>query len=81
MEENKVVIKLEDFIDMRDYLKDLENLNDMIIDYILSYAELENGKLKIDYNIRYSNFLTETVRKKYPRKYEEKLKELKEEEE
>ena len=81
MEENRVNMKLEDYIKMRDYLKELECLNETIIDYILSQAELENGELKIDYNIRYSKFLTEIVLKKYPRKYKEKLEELKKEEE
>ena len=81
MEENRVNIRLEDFIKMRDRLKELECLNDTIIDYLLSQAELENGELKVDYNIRYSKFLSEIVRKKYPEKYEEKLKELKKEEE
>lgn len=77
---NRVNIKLEDFIEMRDKLKELECLNNTIIDYILSQAELDCGEMKVDYNIRYSKFLTEIVKKKYPEKYEEKLKELKEEE-
>lgn len=78
--ENRVSIKLEDFINMRDKLKELEILNDTIIDYLLSQAVLESGKMNIDYNIRYSNFLNEIIKKKYPEKYEEKLRELQEEE-
>lgn len=80
MEENKVIIKLDNFIEMRDRLKDLEALNNTIIEYMLSYAELENEKLSIDYNIRYSKFLTKIVKDKYPEKYEKRLKELQEEE-
>lgn len=80
MEENKVYIKLDDFIKMRDQLKELELMNNMIIDYVLEYAELDEGKLKIDYNLRYSNFLTAIVKKHYSDKYNQKLKELKKEE-
>ena len=79
MEENKVIIKLDDYVEMREKLKELEFMNNTIIDYVLSSAELENGKLEIDFNIRYSKFMTEIVRKNYPKKYEERLKELLEE--
>ena len=79
MEENKLTIKLEDYLQTRDKMKDNENLINMIIDYILSYAELENEKLTIDYNIRYSKFLEKVIKEKFPEKYDKRLKELKEE--
>jgi len=49
--------------------------------YILACAELENDKMEIDYNIRYSNFINSIIKEKYPEKYKKRLKELKEEEE
>lgn len=41
--------------------------------------KLKIGKLKVDYNIRYSNFLSKIVKEKYPLKYEKRYEELKNE--
>ena len=77
MEENKVILDLKEY----DRLKSLEYLNETIVDYLLSYAEIENGNLKVDYNIRYSKFIERIVKEKYPKKYEARCEELKKEEE
>ena len=81
MEENKITISLERYLEEHDHTVELENIIDTIIDYVLSHSELENGELKIDYNFRYSHFLTDIVKKNYPAKYNKRLEELKKEEE
>lgn len=42
MEENKVIISLSEY----DRMKKLEYLNETIVDYLLSHAEIENRKIK-----------------------------------
>lgn len=73
--ENKVVLKLEEY----DRLKNLEYLNNTIVDYVLTHTSLEDGKMSIEYDIRYSKFLTEIVKEKYPDKFNKRFEELKKE--
>lgn len=77
MEENKVIMTLSQY----DELKRKEYLLENIKDYVLSYAELEDGKMKLDYNLRYSNVLTDFFKRYFSEDYEEKLSELKRKEE
>ena len=80
MEENKVTISLDDFLEEHDHMKDMEFLVDSIVDYLLLHSELENGKLVFDYSFR-KEIMTEIVKKCYPAKYNKRLEELKKEEE
>ncbi len=76
MEESKIILTLSQY----DEFKKKEFLLNEIKNFLLSYAELEDGKMKLDYNLRYSNILTKVIQKNFPEDYQKRLNELKEEE-
>ena len=81
MEENKVVLTLEKYLEMHDELRDLKERGRSIALIILNNCELEKGKLKIDsYDLKYSKILDE-IETLFPEDYKKTIQTLKEEKE
>lgn len=83
MEENKVVLSLNKYIEMYDKTKKLENQLSQLGSLILNYTELNDKKedLRIDgYDMKYGRTL-DLIKEIFPEEYAIRLKSLKEEEE
>lgn len=83
MEENKVMLSLDKFMEMHDKTKKLENQLSQLGSLILNYTELNDKKddLRIDgYNMKYGRTL-DLIKEIFPKEYEIRLKSLKEDEE
>ena len=83
MEENKVVLSLDKYIEMYDKTKKLENQLNQLGSLILNYTELNDKKenLRIDgYYMKYGRTL-DLIKEIFPKEYETRLKALKEENE
>jgi len=83
MEENRVVLSLEKYMEMYDKTKKIENQLSQLGSLILNYTELNDKKedLRIDgYDMKYGRVL-DLIREIFPQEYETRLKALKEDEE
>ena len=83
MEENKVILSLEKYIEMYDKIKGLENQLSQLGSLILNYTELNDKKvdLRIDgYEMKYGRIL-DIIKEIFPKEYETRLKVLKKDEE
>lgn len=83
MEENKVILSLDKYIEMYDKTKKLENQLSQLGSLILNYTELNDKKedLRIDgYDMKYGRTL-DLIKEIFPKEYETRLKALKEDEE
>lgn len=81
MEENKVVLSLDKYMEMYDKTKKLENQLSQLGSLILNYTELNDKKedLRIDgYDMKYGRTL-DLIKEIFPEEYEIRLKSLKEE--
>lgn len=81
MEENKVVLSLDKYMEMYDKTKKLENQLNQLGSLILNYTELNDKKedLRIDgYDMKYGRTL-DLIKEIFPEEYEIRLKSLKEE--
>lgn len=83
MEENKVILSLDKYIEMFEKTKKLENQLSQLGSLILNYTELNDKKkdLRIDgYDMKYGRTL-DLIKEIFPNEYETRLKALKEDEE
>lgn len=83
MEENKVILSLDKYIEMFEKTKKLENQLSQLGSLILNYTELNDKKedLRIDgYDKKYGRTL-DLIKEIFPNEYETRLKALKEDEE
>lgn len=83
MEENKVILSLDKYIEMYDKIKKLENQLFQLGSLILNYTELNDKKadLRIDgYDMKYGRTL-DLIKEIFPSEYEIRLKNLKKEDE
>ena len=83
MEENKVILSLDKYMEMYDKNKKTENQLSQLVSLILNYTELNDKKedLKIDgYDMKYGRTL-DLIKEIAPKEYETRLKALKEDEE
>lgn len=83
MEENKVILSLDKYIEMFEKTKKLENQLSQLGSLILNYTELNDKKedLRIDgYGMKYGRTL-DLIKEIFPNEYETRLKALKEDEE
>lgn len=83
MEENKVILSLDKYIEMFEKTKKLENQLSQLGSLILNYTELNDKKedLIIDgYDMKYGRTL-DLIKEIFPNEYETRLKALKEDEE
>lgn len=83
MEENKVILSLDKYIEMFEKTKKLENQLSQLGSLILNYTELNDKKedLRIDgYDMKYGRTL-DLIKEFFPNEYETRLKALKEDEE
>lgn len=83
MEENKVVLSLDKYMEMYDKTKKIENKLSQLGSLILNYTELNDKKedLKIDsYDMKYGRIL-DLIKEIFPKEYETRLQTLKEDEE
>lgn len=83
MEENKVILSLDKYIEMFEKTKKLENQLSQLGSLILNYTELNDKKedLRIDgYDMKYGITL-DLIKEIFPNEYETRLKALKEDEE
>ena len=81
MEENKVVLSLDKYMEMYDKTKKLENQLSQLGSLILNYTELNDKKedLRIDgYDMKYGRTL-DLIKEIFHEEYEIRLKSLKEE--
>lgn len=81
MEENKVVLSLDKYLEMYDYTKKLENQLSQLGSLIINYTELNDKKedLRIDsYEMKYGRTL-DLIKEIFPKEYETRLNALKEE--
>ena len=81
MEENKVVLSLDKYMEMYDKTKKLENQLSQLGSLILNYTELNDKKedLRIDgYDMKYGRTL-DLIKEIFTEEYEIRLKSLKEE--
>lgn len=82
MEENKVILSLDKYIEMFEKTKKLENQLSQLGSLILNYTELNDKKedLRIDgYDMKYGRTL-DLIKEIFPNEYETRLKTLKEDE-
>ena len=82
MEENKVILSLDKYLEIYDNTKKLENQLSQLGSLILNYTELNDKKedLRIDgYNMKYGRTL-DLIKEIFPKEYETRLNALKEEE-
>lgn len=83
MEENKVILSLDKYIEMFEKTKKLENQLSQLGSLILNYTELNDKKedLRIEgYGMKYGRTL-DLIKEIFPNEYETRLKALKEDEE
>ena len=83
MEENKVILSLDKYLQNYDYTKRLENQLSQIVSLILNYTELNDKKqnLRIDaYEMKYGRLL-DIIKEIFPKEYETRLNALKYDEE
>lgn len=83
MEDNKVILSLDKYIEMYDKIKKLENQLNQLCSLILNYTELNDKKedLRIDgYDMKYGRTL-DLVKEVFPKEYEQRFNALKSEEE
>lgn len=83
MEENKVILSLDKYLQNYDYTKRLENQLSQIVSLILNYTELNDKKqnLRIDgYEMKYGRLL-DIIKEISPTEYETRLNALKYDEE
>lgn len=83
MEENKVTLSLEKYMEMYDKTKKIEKQLSQLGSLILNYTELNDKKedLRIDgYDMKYGRTLN-LIKEIFPEEYETRLKTLKEDEE
>ena len=83
MEENKVILSLNKYLEMDDRNKKLENQLSQLGSLILNYTELNDKKsdLRIDgYDMKYGRTL-DLIKEIFPKEYEIRLNKLKEDEE
>lgn len=83
MEENKVVISLDKYIEIYDKEKRLENQLSQLGSLIINCTELNNNKkdLRIDsYEMKYGRIL-DLIKEIFPKEYETRLNSLMEENE
>lgn len=83
MEENKVILSLNKYLEMYDRNKKLENQLSQLGSLILNYTELNDKKsdLRIDgYDMKYGRTL-DLIKEIFPKEYEIRLNKLKEDEE
>lgn len=83
MEENKVILSLDKYIEMYDKIKKLQNQLFQLGSLILNYTELNDKKadLRIDsYDMKYGRTL-DLIKEIFPAEYEIRLKNLKKEDE
>lgn len=83
MEENKVILSLDKYIEMFEKTKKLENQLSQLGSLILNYTELNDKKedLRIEgYSMKYGRTL-DLIKEIFPNEYETRLKALKEDEE
>lgn len=81
MEENKVVLSLDKYLEMYDYTKKLENQLSQLGSLIINYTELNDKKedLRIDsYEMKYGRTI-DLIKEIFPKEYETRLNALKEE--
>lgn len=81
MEENKVILSLDKYLEMYDNTKKLENQLSQLGSLILNYTELNDKKedLRIDgYDMKYGRTL-DIIKEIFPKEYETRLNALKEE--
>lgn len=81
MEENKVVLSLDKYLEMYDHIKKLENQLSQLGSLIINYTELNDKKedLRIDgYDMKYGRTL-DLIKEIFPKEYETRLNALKEE--
>lgn len=79
MEENKVILSLDKYLQNYDYTKRLENQLSQIVSLILNYTELNDKKqdLRIDgYEMKYGRLL-DIIKEIFPKEYETRLNALK----
>lgn len=82
MEENKVILSLDKYLEIYDNTKKIENQLSQLGSLILNYTELNDKKedLRIDgYNMKYGRTL-DLIKEIFPKEYETRLNALKEEE-
>lgn len=83
MEDNKVILSLDKYIEMYDKIKKLENQLNQLCSLILNYTELNDKKedLRIDgYDMKYGRTL-DLVKEVFPKEYAQRFNALKSEEE
>ena len=83
MEENKVILSLDKYIEMYDNIKNLENKLAQISSLILNYCELNTTKddLIIDsYDMKYGRTL-DLIKEIFPNEYKIRIENLKKEDE
>lgn len=82
MEENKVILSLEKYIEMYDKIKELEKQLSQLGSLILNYTELNDKKVDLiidGYEMKYGRIL-DIVKENFPKEYETRFKALKDEE-
>ena len=82
MEENKVILSLEKYIEMHDKITELENQLSQLGSLILNYTVLNDKKvdLRIDgYDMKYGRVL-DIIKEIFPKEYETRFKALKDDE-
>ena len=84
MEENKVTLSLDKYIEMYEKIKETENQLNQLCSLILNYTELNDKKddLRIDgYHMKYGRTM-DLIKEIFPKEYEARLKQaIKEDEE
>ncbi len=83
MEENKVILSLDKYMEIYDKTKKIESQLSQLGSLILNYTELNDKKedLRIDgYDMKYGRIL-DLIKEIFPEEYETRLKVLKKEEE
>ena len=83
MEENKVILTLDKYIEMYDKIRKLENQLAQLGSLILNYTKLNNKKLDLTvdtYGIKYGRTL-DIVKEIFPKEYETRFKTLKKDDE
>ncbi len=81
MEENKVVLSLDKYLEIYDHTKKIENQLSQLGSLIINYTELNDKKeaLRIDsYEMKYGRTL-DLIKEIFPKEYETRLNALKEE--
>ena len=78
MEENKVILSLDKYIEMYDKIKDCENKLSQLSSLILNYCELnkeKNGLVIDSYEMKYGRIL-DIIKEIFPGEYKTRLENL-----